>query len=181
MEFLSDLQSQLPTRRYANFLLQDLHLLPTAFLSPMFNAEGNGLLRDLFALFSHYTYFSIDDQSGAQQSRTQAYDQHCARLATLQRTALKHFKEKLKVLALSNYASIDQRGDLEPLFASLTDEELAHLTALLDLRAYCPLRRLSLTKACCEPTRTMEHTLWQYQSSIYSIFLLGTFCGGPWF
>lgn len=138
MEFLSDLQSQLPTRRYANFLLQDLHLLPTAFLSPMFNAEGNGLLRDLFALFSHYTYFSIDDQSGAQQSRTQAYDQHCARLATLQRTALKHFKEKLKVLALSNYASIDQRGDLEPLFASLTDEELAHLTALLDLRASYP-------------------------------------------
>lgn len=138
VEFLSDLQSQLPTRRYANFLLQDLHLIPTASLSPVFNAEPNGLLRDLFALFSHYTYFSIDDQSGAQQGRTQAYDRHCARLANLQRTALQHFKDKLRVLALSNYASIDQRKELEPLFASLTDEEVAELTALLNLRVSYP-------------------------------------------
>lgn len=138
VEFLSDLQSQLPTRRYANFLLQDLHLLPAASISPIYNAEENGLLRDLFALFSHYTYFSIDDQSGAQQSKTQAYDQHCARLATLQRTALRHFKGKLKVLAFSNYASIDQRRDLEPLLASLTDEELIQLTTLLRLRASYP-------------------------------------------
>lgn len=138
VEFLSDLQSQLPTRRYANFLLQDLHLIPAAALSPLFDAEENGLLRDLFALFSHYTHFTIDDQSGAQQSRTQAYDRHCASLANLQRMALKHFKDKLTVLALSNYASIDQRKELEPLFVALTDEELVHLTALLDLRTSYP-------------------------------------------
>ncbi|CAN8097263.1 unnamed protein product [Discula destructiva] len=138
VEFLSDLQSQLPTRRYANFLLQDLHLIPAASLSPIFNAEENGLLRDLFALFSHYTYFTIDDQSGAQQSKTQSYDRHCARLAVLQRTAFKHFKDKLTVLALSNYASISQRNDLEPLLDPLTDEEVTQLAALLDLRVSYP-------------------------------------------
>lgn len=138
VEFLSDLQSQLPTRRYANFLLQDLHILPAATLSPIFNAEENGLLRDLFALFSHYTFFSIDDHTGIQQSKNQAYEQHCARLAGLQRTALKYFKDKMTVLALSNYASIDERKELENLLAPLTDEELTQLLALLDLRTSYP-------------------------------------------
>lgn len=138
VEFFSDLQSQLPTRRYANFLLQDLHIIPAASLSPVFNAEDNGLLRDLFALFSHYTHFTIDDQTGAQQSKTQAYEQHCASLANLQRTSLKHFKDKLTVLALSNYAAIDERKELENLLAPLTDEEVVQLSALLDLRTSYP-------------------------------------------
>lgn len=138
IEFLSDLQSQLPTRRYANFLLQDLHLITAVSLSPIFNAEENGLLRDLLALFSHYTHFTIDDQTGHQQSKTQAYDQHCASLANLQRTALKHFKEKLTVLALSNYASIDERKELENLLAPLTDDEVVQLSALLELRTSYP-------------------------------------------
>lgn len=138
VEFLSDLQSQLPTRRYANFLLQDLHIIPAASLSPVFNAEQSGLLRDLFALFSHYTLFTIDDQTGVQQSKTQAYDQHCASLANLQRTALKHFKDKLTVLALSNYAAIDERKELENLLAPLTDDEVTQLSALLDLRTLYP-------------------------------------------
>ncbi|KUI54330.1 Intron-binding protein aquarius [Cytospora mali] len=138
VEFLSDLQSQLPTRRYVNFLLQDLHILPAASLSPLFNDEDNGLLRDMLALLSHYTHFSIDEQTGLQQSKAQAYDRHCANLAKLQRTALKHFKDKLTVLALSNYASIDDRNELENLLAPLTGEEVTQLAAFLDLRTTYP-------------------------------------------
>jgi intron-binding protein aquarius len=138
VEFLIDLQSQLPTRRYVNTLLQDLHLLPALTLSPMFNDEANGLLRDMTDLLSHYTHFTVDDQTGAQLSRTEAYDRHCAALAKLQRTALKHFKDKLTVLALSNYGSIDQRTELEGLLHALTDEELEHLSALLGLRTAYP-------------------------------------------
>lgn len=138
VEFLSDLQSQLPTRRYVNFLLQDLHIIPAASLSAMFNAEENRLLRDLFALFSHYTHFIVDDQTGIQQTKTQAYDQHCARLANLQRIALKHFKDKLAVLALSNYASIDKREELESILMPLFDEEITQLATLLDLRTSYP-------------------------------------------
>ncbi|KAJ4292140.1 hypothetical protein N0V88_005767 [Collariella sp. IMI 366227] len=138
VEFLTDLQSQLPTRRYANTLLQDLHVIPALTLSPIFNDEPNGLLRELCALFSHYTHFTVDDQTGAQLNRNEAYDRHCAALAKLQRTALKHFKEKLTVLALSNYGSIDKRTELEGLLQPLTDEELGHLTALLSLRTAYP-------------------------------------------
>ncbi|KAA8572406.1 hypothetical protein MFRU_003g03680 [Monilinia fructicola] len=138
IEFLSDLQSQLPTRRYVNTLLQDLHVLPTIRLSPAFNDEENGLLRDLYALFKHYTYFAINDHTGAQHSRTEAYERHCATLASLQRTALKHFKEKLTILALSNYSSIDKRVELEGHLESLTDAEMTELCDLLDLRTSYP-------------------------------------------
>ena len=132
------MQSQLPTRRYVNTLLQDLHTLPAIRLSPAFNDEDNGLIRDLCALLKHYTYFSIDDHSGIQHSRTEAYERHCATLASLQRVALKHFKEKLTILALSNYASIDKRAELEGHLESLTDVELIELCDLLHFRTSYP-------------------------------------------
>ncbi|KAI0597645.1 P-loop containing nucleoside triphosphate hydrolase protein [Biscogniauxia sp. FL1348] len=138
VEFISDLLSQLPTRRYVNTLLQDLHVLPALRLSPTFNDEDNGLLRDQYALLNHYAYFTIDDQNGSQLSRTEAYDRHCAKLAKLQRVALRNFKDKLTVLALSNYASIDKRSELEGLLEVLTDEELAQLATLLELRTEYP-------------------------------------------
>ncbi|GAP89209.1 putative intron-binding protein aquarius [Rosellinia necatrix] len=138
VEFISDLLSQLPTRRYVNTLLQDLHILPALRLSPIFNDEANALLRDQYALLSHYIYFSIDDQTGAQHSRTEAYDRHCAELGKLQRVALRHFKERLTVLALSNYASIDRRNELENLLEVLADDELVEILSLLQLRTDYP-------------------------------------------
>lgn len=138
MEFLSDLQSQLPTRRYVNTLLQDLNTLPAIRLSPAFNDEDNGLLRDLYALLKHYTYFSIDDYTGIQHNQTEAYEHHCATLASLQRVALKYFKDKLTVLALSNYGSIDRRPELEDHLKSLTDAEITGLCEHLDFRTSYP-------------------------------------------
>ncbi|KAK3374879.1 P-loop containing nucleoside triphosphate hydrolase protein [Podospora didyma] len=138
VEFLTDLQSQLPTRRYVNTLLQDLHVLPALSLSPVFAGEDNSLLRDLCALLSHYTHFAVDDQTGVQHNQTLAYDRHCVSLAKLQRTALKHFKEKLTVLALSNYGSIDKRAELDGLLEPLTDQEIEQLSRLLGLRTSYP-------------------------------------------
>jgi intron-binding protein aquarius len=107
-------------------------------MSPAFNDEENGLIRDLYALFKHYTYFSIDDHTGIQRTRTEAYERHCATLATLQRVALKHFKEKLTILALSNYGSIDKRSELQGHLEALTDPEINQLCDLLDLRTLYP-------------------------------------------
>lgn len=138
IEFLSDLQSQLPTRRYFNSLLRDLNTLAVIQLSPMYHDEHNSLIRDLFALLKHYTYFSIDDHTGIQYSSTDTYDQHCTELALLQRVALKHFKSKLTILALSNYASIDKRSELENHLKLLTDAELVSLCEHLELRTSYP-------------------------------------------
>ncbi|KAL1841282.1 hypothetical protein VTK73DRAFT_3517 [Phialemonium thermophilum] len=111
--------------------------LPTS-RSQLFNDEDNDLVRDMVAVLAHYTYFPIDDHTGIQLSRTEAYDRHCARLANLQRIALKHYKEKLTVLALSNYGSIDSRSELEGLLEPLTADELRELAALLHLRTSYP-------------------------------------------
>lgn len=64
---------------------------------------------------------------------------HCLSLASLQRTALRHFKDKLTILALSNYGSIDKRRDLESHLDSLTDEEVIRLCELLDYRTSYPV------------------------------------------
>ena len=138
IEFISDLESQLPTRRYVNTLLQDLHILPIMKMAPMLNDEGNSLLRDMQALLTHYANFSIDDQTGVQLTSAEAYDRHCTSLGRLQRIALKHYKEKLTVLALSNYGGIDKPDELEGLLEVLTDDELKGLLDLLDMRTSYP-------------------------------------------
>ena len=138
VEFLTDLESQLPTRRYVNSLVQDLNLLALIKVSPMFNTQDNSLLRDLFVLFRHFTNFPVDDNTGSQYSKAQSYERHCEDLARLQRTALRHFKEKLTVLALSNYGAIDQRKELEEFLTQLTDAELTELCLLLGFRTAYP-------------------------------------------
>ncbi|KAK6072160.1 intron-binding protein aquarius [Seiridium cupressi] len=134
MEFLIDLQSSLPTRRYVNTLLKDLHLLVAIDSSPMLRAEENAPLRRQWLVLRHYTNFGIDDQTGMQHSRTEAYERHCDALKKLQHVAFRHFKEKLAVLALSNYASIDKRDELRTLLQPLDDDEIKQLAVRLELR-----------------------------------------------
>lgn len=135
-----------------NSLLEDLNLLSLIKLSTLFNDEENGLLRDLYGLLRHFMYFSIDDHTGAQYSRTQSYEAHCAKLARLQRTALKHFKSKLTILALSNYGTVEQRTDLENHLEALSDAELSELCTLLGYRTSYP----SSTKIAVDRTFVME-------------------------
>lgn len=145
-------------------------------LSPMYNDGDNSLLRELHALLVHYTYFTVDDQTGAQLSPAEAYEKQCARLGRLQRVALKHFKEKLVVLALSNYGSIDKREELEPLLVPLTDEEILQLMSLLDLRTSYP-ESLSLQldrKFCMEILLSSFERRKTFQESTHGMALVPT-------
>ena len=138
LELLADLESQLPTRRYVNTLLQDLNLLPAINSSPMYADEENGLLRDLFNLLSHYTNFPIEDHTGREYTRLQYDERHHAALSKLQKVALKHYKEKLTILVLSNFASLDSREDLEGHLTTLSDEEIKEMCNLLGFRTEYP-------------------------------------------
>ncbi|KAL8912743.1 MAG: hypothetical protein Q9171_002282 [Xanthocarpia ochracea] len=138
LEFLTDLESQLPTRRYVTTLVKDLNLLALIRLSPTFNGEENGLFCDLFVLLRQFVNFPVDDNTGIQYTQVQSYEEHCARLARLQRASLKNFKEKLTILALSNYAAIEKRTELEAHLGSLSDKELADLSGLLGFRTKYP-------------------------------------------
>ena len=138
MEFLTDLESQLPTRRYVNTFLLDFNLLSLIKLSPMYNLEQNGLFRDILALFQHLTQFPIDDHLGVPLSREQVYERHCSQLARLQRVSLKLYQTKLTLLALANYGAIEKRGDLAIHFSNLTDSELGGLASGVGLRTTYP-------------------------------------------
>ena len=115
LELLCDLQSQLPTRRYVNTLLQDLNLLPVIHLSPLYDEAGDagGLLRDMTQLLFHYTYFPIDDQTARQLSRQEYEEAHNRQIARLQKVALRVHPEKLKILILANYGALAQRGGVD--------------------------------------------------------------------
>ena len=155
---LIDLDSQLPTRRYVNTLLQDFNLLSLIKLSTLFNDEENGLLRDLYSLLRHFLYFSIDDHTGTQYSRPQSYEAHCARLARLQRTALKHLKSKLTILALSNYGAVEQRPELENHLEALTDTELSELCTLLGYRmSYPPSIKVAIDRKLLTEVLVSSH------------------------
>ncbi|KAJ5403889.1 hypothetical protein N7509_003760 [Penicillium cosmopolitanum] len=138
LELLVDLLSQLPTRRYVNTLLKDLNILPAIRLSQQYQGPENALLRDFYNLLGHFVNFAIDDYSGEALVPQAVYDRHCQQLARLQRTSMKHFKDKLMILALSNLGSIEQRSELEGQLSSLGEAELESLCSLLGFRTTYP-------------------------------------------
>ncbi|KAJ9606091.1 hypothetical protein H2200_009052 [Cladophialophora chaetospira] len=148
LEFLIDLISQLPTRRYTNPLLQDLNLLPIIRTSKLYQREDAVLIRDLTDLLEHFQIFAIDDLGGT-EANDGVRKSHYQALERLQRVSLQHFEDKLKVLALSNYGSISRRSDLESHFAPLTDDELRQLCTYLGYRTTYP------TSAAVDSTRTV--------------------------
>ncbi|RMJ24857.1 hypothetical protein PHISP_04275 [Aspergillus sp. HF37] len=138
LELLVDLESQLPTRRYVNTLLKDLNLLPVIRLSQLYRGSENALFRDFYNLLKHFVTFAIDDYSGEALSSQAVYELHCQDLAQLQRCSMKHFKDKLMILALSNYGSIEQRAELEGQLSSLDESELQNFCARLGFRTNYP-------------------------------------------
>ena len=138
IEFLIDLESQLPTRRYVNTLLRDLNILPVIRVSKLFDDEQSAAFRDLYFLLRHFINFPIDDHSGQPRSPQEVHDIHDHQLAQLQRVAIQHFKEKLTLLALSNYGALQQRSELESHLAALNEDEIRRLCALLNLRTTYP-------------------------------------------
>jgi intron-binding protein aquarius len=137
LEFLCDLTSQLPTRRYTNLLIKDLNLLSLVRLSKVYQKGDNSLFRDLTALLDHFQSFSTDD-ADTENSANAVTEAHHEAVARFQQIAYRHFESQLKVLALSNYGSIDQRGELEQTLMSLSDKELDDLAKLLGFRTSYP-------------------------------------------
>ena len=138
LELLTDLQSQLPTRRYVNSLIQDLNLLTVIKTSPLRRQEDSGLFRDLVNLLDHYTFFPIDDQSGQQFSTVEYHQNHDNTLSYLQRIIIKGYQSKLKILALSNLGSMGNNEETFSDLESLPDEDLKQLCTQFRLRSTYP-------------------------------------------
>ena len=142
VELLCDLQSQLPTRRYVNTLIKDLDTISAARLSVLYQDEESGLLREMLELLKHYTTFPIDDHTGRQLSRQEHDEDNNARIARLQKVALKQHPEKLKILVLANFGLLSQRDELLGHIEVLTDAEILSVLSDLGLRTQYPEKSL---------------------------------------
>ncbi|OAL19272.1 hypothetical protein AYO22_09816 [Fonsecaea multimorphosa] len=159
LEFLVDLTSQLPTRRYTNPLLKDVNIIPIIRTSKVYQREDAVLLRDLTDLLEHFQTFAIDELGGAEERRDSLRRGHYQALERLQRVALQYFGDKLKVLALSNFGSIDKRSELESHFSALTDAEMQELCTQLEFRtSYPPAAGITATRAIMMETLLSSFT-----------------------
>ncbi|RHZ66997.1 hypothetical protein Glove_303g82 [Diversispora epigaea] len=135
LEFLIDLEAQLPTRRYFNTLLDDHQILVLCKLSPLVKRErGSELFKQLLEILKFYTGFEIHDHTGLALRDDEMTELHCKKLTELQHIAYKHFKESLILLALSNLSSIEKREDLLIHFGPLDHEEIIRLCKFLNIR-----------------------------------------------
>ncbi|CAL9183877.1 unnamed protein product [Musa hybrid cultivar] len=126
MEFLIDLLSQLPTRRFLKPVVSDAAVVPKCHLSALYTHEKGRLFAQLVDLLQFYECFEIDDHIGMQLSDDDVLLAHYSRLQAFQLLAFKQIP-KLQDFALCNIGAIQKRADLRKKLSVLSDEELQDL------------------------------------------------------
>ncbi|KHJ41012.1 Intron-binding protein aquarius family protein [Trichuris suis] len=133
LEFLIDLNSLLPIRRFFNAILQANHIVTSCYLSNLFKREEGKLFRQLLEMLKFYCRFEIDDLTGEALTRKQMMDLHMQKLANLQNIAFNHFRDELKEFYLRNISCVDSRESILKYFSSLDVQKLIHLLQMLHL------------------------------------------------
>ena len=136
VEFIIDLLSQLPTRRFVRTLLDDIQLLVKSRLAPLSAQPAGQLYRQLVELFCFYQEFSIDDHTGLPLDDDTITSSQQNRLIQLQHICFKHVK-KLRKLALSHCGAIESRSVLTYYLSALSEQEL-HKLVTSDLQLVNP-------------------------------------------
>ncbi|KAL3158109.1 hypothetical protein ABBQ32_011710 [Trebouxia sp. C0010 RCD-2024] len=126
VEFLTDLLSQLPTRRFIRTLLEDRAILTKCRMSGLFQHPQARLFVQLVDLFQFYMMFPIDDHTGDPVSDEDVTAAHYEKVQQVQRLFFKHVP-KLRDLALANCGSVEKRDTLRKYLNLLQPEELKFL------------------------------------------------------
>ncbi|KAG0314080.1 hypothetical protein BGZ99_008372 [Dissophora globulifera] len=135
MEFLIDLEAQLPTRRYFNTLIEDHQIVAICKLSDLANNKNSGtLFSQLLEILAFYTGFEINSQTGLALTKEEMTEIHASKLTKLQRLAFTYFNAELLDLAMTNLRAIEDRESLSKHFDNLTQEQLVQLCQLLHIR-----------------------------------------------
>ncbi|KAI3884953.1 hypothetical protein MKX03_015786, partial [Papaver bracteatum] len=126
MEFLIDLLSQLPTRRFLRPVVADVEVIPKCHLSALFNQPKGRLFAQLVDLLQFYKGFAINDHTGTQLSDDDVLLAHYSRIQAFQLLAFKKLP-MLRELALANVGSIHKHADLTKKLSVLSPKELQDL------------------------------------------------------
>jgi len=85
LELVTDLEAQLPTRRFFNTLLNDSHLVVCCYLSSLASREPEGhLFKQLLGRLKFYAGFEISDQTGSALTDHEMTDIHYNKITSLQ-------------------------------------------------------------------------------------------------
>lgn len=85
LEFLIDLEAQLPTRRFFNTLLEDYQIVTLCKLSTLANDKISGtLFSQLLDILVFYTGFEINGHTGLALTKEEMIDIHASKLTKLQ-------------------------------------------------------------------------------------------------
>ncbi|XP_046911562.2 RNA helicase aquarius [Dermatophagoides farinae] len=136
LEFLIDIESLLPTRRFFNAVIDDLHVITVARLSMLAKRPNEGrLFNQLLDILRFYVKFEIDDVTGEALTDAKIASQHFEKLTNLQKKIFKLFTDidEYRPLFLASVASIDNRKKLLEYFSLINEERLITLCHHLEI------------------------------------------------
>ena len=132
LELMISLESQLPTRRFFNTVLDDQHVVVRSRLAPLTKHPEGKLFVELLDMVQFYADFEISEETGEALTDREMTAMHYSRITSLQKIAFKKFPG-LHKFALSNVASIDTREALMKHFQALDNNVLLEVATHLNL------------------------------------------------
>jgi intron-binding protein aquarius len=132
LEFMIDLEGQLPTRRYFNTLLHDHLVLPLSEGSKL--AKDGGLFSQLVGRLSVYAQFEVDVLTGRGMTGDDIDRVHYQRISGLQRTVFTEFREQLEAFALECVGRVESKDALERVMGDLQPADLRGVCKAVGIR-----------------------------------------------
>eukprot|EP01126_Amoeba_proteus_P051320 TRINITY_DN6121_c0_g5_i6.p1 TRINITY_DN6121_c0_g5~~TRINITY_DN6121_c0_g5_i6.p1 ORF type:complete len:1552 (+),score=385.61 TRINITY_DN6121_c0_g5_i6:358-5013(+) len=133
VEFITDLISQLSTRRVFHLLLEDSHFLVRSRRAPLIRLPQGSLFKQLLGNLRFYYGFEINNFTGQALSDDDMSKEHYSKLKRLQHVAFKKFQPELRRFALSNIGAVNTRESLKAHLSELKDDKLVRLCESINL------------------------------------------------
>eukprot|EP00002_Diphylleia_rotans_P007289 TRINITY_DN1680_c0_g1_i2.p1 TRINITY_DN1680_c0_g1~~TRINITY_DN1680_c0_g1_i2.p1 ORF type:complete len:1430 (+),score=347.90 TRINITY_DN1680_c0_g1_i2:54-4343(+) len=127
VEFLIDIESQLPTRRFTLAYLEDTHIIIKCERSELIKMTEGSLFGRLIEILKFYLGFEINVHTGLSLTEDDITAIHSERLVFLQRLAFKEFRPALTTLAMSSIGAIESRSMLMKHLSTLSHEDMVRL------------------------------------------------------
>ncbi|ORZ15851.1 hypothetical protein BCR42DRAFT_438092 [Absidia repens] len=112
LEFLIDLEAQLPTRRFFNTLLNDHQTVVLCHLAPFIcrKEKDVDLIKQLLETLAFYAKFEINDQTGLALTDLDMTEQRSAQLIQLQHIVFQKYKNTFPDFPLANLVEAIHSG-----------------------------------------------------------------------
>lgn len=138
IEFLIDLDSVSPIRRFFNTILDELHVLIVCKNSNLSKRPDGKLFNQMLDILQFYLRFEINTTTNEELTIDELSIEHYNRISNLQKIVFKELPQ-FKDFYLSTVSQIDSRTNLLKFFKDLTLDQLKKLIKILN---YCDSQQI---------------------------------------